>query len=153
KISRLAGLDARQPPQVKLTPSTHTGAIRVLAMGTTASRHLKSLATLVVAAVVMAIAPMLIGASSVAAPAQNFGAVQRYGVVPSRNTPAVAVIERESDRVVGRIDVGLVPAQVFVSEAVGKLAAVAAAERRLSVVDLKSGEGRSIELDFVPQRL
>ena len=122
-------------------------------MGTTASRRLKSLATLVVAAVVMAIATVLIGASSVAAPAQNFGAVQRYVFVPSRNTPAVAVIERDSDRVVGTIDVGLVPAQIFVSEAVGKLAAVSAGDRRLSVVDLKSGERRSIELDFVPQRL
>lgn len=122
-------------------------------MGTTASRQLMSLGTLVVAVGVIAIATTLIGATSAAAAAQNFGAVQRYVFVPSRNTPAVAVIERDSDRVVGTIDAGLVPTQIFVSEAVGKLAAGAAADRRLSVVDLKSGERRSIELDFVPQRL
>src|SRR5215470_15883476 len=146
-------MDARQAPQVKLRASKHTGAIGVLAMGTTASRRLNSLGTLVGAALVMAMAATLIGAGSGAAPAQNFGAVQRYVFVPSRNTPSVAVIERDSDRVVGTIDVGLVPAQIFVSEAVGKLAAVAAADRRLSIIDLKNGERRSIELDFVPQRL
>src|SRR5262249_49344879 len=147
------GMDARQAPQVKLTSSTHTKAIRVLAMGMTASRRLKSLGTFVVAAAVIAIATTLIGPSSAAAPAQNFGAVQRYVFVPSRNIPAVAVIERDSDRVVGTIDAGLVPAQIFVSEAVGKLAAIAVADRHLSVVDLKNGERRSIELDFEPQRL
>jgi len=88
-----------------------------------------------------------------AATSQDFGAVSRYVFVPSQSTPTVSVIETADDRIVGTIDTGIVPAQTVVSEAVRKLAAIAAGSRVVSIVELKSGQRRGIELDFVPQRL
>jgi DNA-binding beta-propeller fold protein YncE len=126
--------------------------MRVMTMSRAASLRVRKLCALAVAA---AIAPVtvLTGLTPAVAAVQNFSAVQRYIFVPSRNTQAIAVVERDSDRVVGTIDAGLVPAQIFISEAVGKLVAVAAGDRKMSVVDLKNGDRRSVEFDFVPQRL
>ena len=88
-----------------------------------------------------------------AAAIQDFSAAQRYVFVPSRSTPAVAVIEKDGDRVVGTLESGVVPAQVVVSESVGKLVAIDASSRRISIVDLKSGTKNGVDLNFVPQRL
>jgi DNA-binding beta-propeller fold protein YncE len=88
-----------------------------------------------------------------AAAIQDFSAAQRYVFVPSRSTPAVAVIEKDTDKVVGTLESGVVPAQVVVSESVGKLAAIDAISRRISIVDLRSGKKNGVDLNFMPQRL
>jgi DNA-binding beta-propeller fold protein YncE len=83
----------------------------------------------------------------------DFSAVARYVFIPSRNAPIVTVIERDSDGVVGTLDIGLVPEQVVVSEATRKLAAVDGIARAVSVVDLTNDRRLTIDLDFTPRRL
>ena len=123
----------------------------------TASHRIKQLGALaiLVTAVTIAMNGMLPDPAATPAEAanQDFGAVSRYVFVPSQSTPTVAVIEKEGDRVVGMIDTGVIPAQAVVSEAVGKLVAIAAAGRRVSIIDLKNGRRSGVDLDFVPQRL
>jgi YVTN family beta-propeller protein len=83
----------------------------------------------------------------------DFSAVARYVFIPSRNAPIVTVIERDSDGVVGTLDIGLVPEQVVVSEATRKLAAVDGIARAVSVVDLTNDRRLTIDLDCTPRRL
>jgi DNA-binding beta-propeller fold protein YncE len=127
-------------------------------MDATASRRMKQAGILIAlvaaaAAIVMTRLPSDPAAGPAVAAHQDFGAVPRYVFVPSRSTSIVTVVERDSDRVVGAVDAGEVPAQIFVSESTGKLAVIAAAGHQVSVVDLKNGQRGSIDLDFVPQRL
>ncbi len=127
-------------------------------MGMTASLRIKQaggvLAVLVAAGIIAAVEmPDDPAPTPAAAAIQDFSAAQRYVFVPSRSTPAVAVIERESDKVVGTLDSGVVPTQVVVSEAAGKLVAIDASLRRVSIVDLRNGRQSGVDLDFVPQRL
>jgi DNA-binding beta-propeller fold protein YncE len=83
----------------------------------------------------------------------DFSAVARYVFIPSRNAPIVTVIERDSDGVVGTLDIGLVPEQVVVSEATRKLVAVDGIARAVSVVDLTNDRRLTIDLDCTPRRL
>ena len=83
----------------------------------------------------------------------DFSAAARYVFIPSRNAPIVTVVERDGDRVVGTLDPGLVPEQVVVSEAAGKLVAIDGSARGVSVVDLANGRRLAIDLDFTPHRL
>jgi YVTN family beta-propeller protein len=93
-------------------------------------------------------------ASTHAAQAKSdFSAVARYVFIPSRSAPEVTVVDRNSDAVVGTLDPGLVPEQVVVSEATGKLVAVDGTARGVSVVDLANGRRTAIDLDFTPNRL
>ncbi len=127
-------------------------------MGMTASLRIKEVggvfAVLVAAAVIAAVnMPDDPAATPTAAAIQDFSAVQRYVFVPSRTTPTVTIIERDGDNIVGKLDSGVVPAQVVVSEAVGKLVAIDASGRRVSIVDLRNGRQTGVDLDFAPQRL
>jgi len=83
----------------------------------------------------------------------DFSAAARYVFIPSRNAPIVTVVERDGDRVVGTLDPGLVPEQVVVSEAAGKLVAIDGSARGVSVIDLANGRRLAIDLDFTPHRL
>jgi DNA-binding beta-propeller fold protein YncE len=83
----------------------------------------------------------------------DFSAAARYVFIPSRNAPIVTVVERDGDRVVGTLDPGLVPEQVVVSEAAGKLVAIDGSARGVSVIDLANGRRLTIDLDFTPHRL
>ena len=104
------------------------------------------------AAVVVVELPHDPAARPASAAIQDFSAAQRYIFVPSRSTTAVAVIEKDGDKVVG-IESGVVPVQVIASESVGKLVTIDASSRRISIVDLKSGAKNGVDLNFVPQRL
>jgi DNA-binding beta-propeller fold protein YncE len=88
-----------------------------------------------------------------ALPRSNFSAVARYVFVPSRNAPIVSVIERESDEVVGTLDLGMVPEQIVVLEAAGKIAAVGGIAPSVSIVDLANGRHLTVGLQFTPHRL
>ena len=107
------------------------------------------------AGAIVVIAGILLGRPSTQAAQvkSDFGAVARYIFIPSRNDPIVTVVERDSDRVVGTLDAGLVPEQVVVSEATRKLVAVDGIARAVSVVDLANGHRLTIDLDFTPHRL
>ena len=105
------------------------------------------------AAVVVVELPHDPAARPASAAIQDFSAAQRYIFVPSRSTTAVAVIEKDGDKVVGTLESGVVPTQVVVSESAGKLVAIDASSRRISIVDLKSGTKSGVDLNFVPQRL
>jgi DNA-binding beta-propeller fold protein YncE len=83
----------------------------------------------------------------------DFSAVARYVFIPSRNAQIVTVVERDTDGVVGTLDVGLVPEQAVVSEATRKLVAVDGIARAVSVVDLANGRRVTIDLDFTPRWL
>jgi DNA-binding beta-propeller fold protein YncE len=127
-------------------------------MDRTAAARIKQagglLAILVAAAAIVAVESSHDPAALPAADAiQDFSVAQRYVFVPSRSTPAIAVIEKDSDRVIGTLESGVIPAQVVVSESVGKLVAIDAASRRMSIVDLKSGTKNDVDLNFAPQRL
>lgn len=83
----------------------------------------------------------------------DFSAVGRYVFIPSRGAPLVTVVDMNSDAVVGSLDPGLVPEQLFVSEATRKLVAIDGVAPGLSIVDLANGHRTAIDLDFTPQRL
>jgi DNA-binding beta-propeller fold protein YncE len=89
--------------------------------------------------------------ASASASIQDFSAAQRYVFVPSRTTAVVTMIE--GDKIVGALNLGVIPTQVIVSEAAAKLVAIDRISRGISIVDLKDGRRVSVDLDFVPQRL
>jgi DNA-binding beta-propeller fold protein YncE len=103
----------------------------------------------------VALAAILVRSDSAPAaqPRSDFSAVARYVFVPSRNAPIVGLIERESDGVVGTLDLGLVPEQIVVSEAAGKIAAVDGIAPSVSIVDLANGRQLTLALQFTPHRL
>jgi DNA-binding beta-propeller fold protein YncE len=83
----------------------------------------------------------------------DFSAATRYVFVIDRSSSSVPVIDKDVDRLVGRIDAGLTPSQLVVSDAVLKLVAIDGFRPVVSIVDLKTGAGTQLQLGFVPQRL
>lgn len=67
--------------------------------------------------------------------------------------PAVAVIDPDTDRLAGRIDIGLVPRQIELASSIGKLLAIDGQGPRVNIVDLNVGTIRTVSLDLVPDRL
>ncbi len=61
-----------------------------------------------------------------------------YLFVPNRASAQVTVLDRTTNQIVARIDVGKVPHQVVVSQAAGKLIASNTADNTISIVDLNS---------------
>jgi YVTN family beta-propeller protein len=61
-----------------------------------------------------------------------------YLFVPNRASAQVTVLDRTTNQIVARIDVGKVPHQVLVSEVAGKLVTSNTADDTISIVDLKS---------------
>ncbi len=61
-----------------------------------------------------------------------------YLFVPNRASAEVTVVDRTTNQIVARIDVGNVPHQVLVSQVAGKLVVSNTADNTISIVDLKS---------------
>jgi DNA-binding beta-propeller fold protein YncE len=103
----------------------------------------------------VAFAGILVASRSTPAaqPRSDFSAAARYVFVSSRKSPIVGIIERESDGVVGTLDLGLVPEQVVVSEATAKIAAIDGIAPTVSIVDLANGRQLTVALPFTPHRL
>nr|WP_294512825.1 hypothetical protein [uncultured Rhodopila sp.] len=66
---------------------------------------------------------------------------------------AVAVIDPDTDRLAGRIDIGLVPRQIELASSIGKLLAIDGQNPQVNIVDLNTGAIRSVPLDLVADRL
>ncbi len=91
-----------------------------------------------------------------AAPAQadeGFADVQHNLFVTGRDSAVVAVVSIDSDRVIGRLDLGLVPRRMLVSESLAKLVAIDDRTARLAVTELVTARTQTLSFDFVPHRL
>lgn len=73
--------------------------------------------------------------------------------VAGRDSTALAAIDIDANEVVGRIELGLAPRFIRVSERSAKLVASDGRERRIAVADLMSGEVRHAPLSLAPSRL
>ncbi|MCR6631929.1 MAG: hypothetical protein NVV74_18810 [Magnetospirillum sp.] len=85
--------------------------------------------------------------------ADGFGDVQRTLFVAGRDSTAVAVVSIESERVIGRLELGLVPRQLAVSESLAKLAAADGRSAQVTVAELASRAVTRLPLPLAPTRL
>ncbi|BAS00255.1 hypothetical protein BV133_2661 [Blastochloris viridis] len=91
--------------------------------------------------------------ASPAAPAWLVAAyIQGYVFVPSAETPAISVIDTDTDRIVGTLHIDIVPRQVEVSRELAKLVATDG-RAALSVLNVSGGALKEIVLPNLAQRL
>jgi DNA-binding beta-propeller fold protein YncE len=83
----------------------------------------------------------------------GFGDVQHYVFVPSAESSTVMVIDIATDKIAGRLDLGLTPRQIELSAPLAKLIAVDGTSPRLVLADLATTHLHSLTLDFTPDRL
>ena len=79
--------------------------------------------------------------------------VQRTVFVAGRSVTTVAAISAATGSVIGRIDPGLIPVRMQVSEALAKLVAADGYAEGMSIAELASGKVRFLPLAFAPTRL
>jgi DNA-binding beta-propeller fold protein YncE len=84
---------------------------------------------------------------------ERLGDVSHDLFVIDRDSSSVAVIDTATDRLVGRLELGLTARQIQLSKALAKLVAIDGLSGRLIVRDLASGRVDMIPLDFVPNRV
>ncbi len=78
----------------------------------------------------------------------------RYVFVPNRASADVAIIDSETDKVVARVEVGSVPHQVAVSDALGKMVASNTKDDTISIIDLSSLKVvRTVQLGHTPEHM
>jgi hypothetical protein len=65
----------------------------------------------------------------------------------------VPYVDPETDRIAGRIDVGLIPSQIELASSIGKLLAIDGKTARVNLVDIVTGTVRTIPLDLTPGRI
>ena len=87
------------------------------------------------------------------ASARDFSSASFYVFVPSRTAPNVSVIDKTTDRLIGRIALPLVPRQIVVSEATHLLGAIDGTSNRIVLVNLASGQSQEVGLAIAPQKL
>ena len=73
--------------------------------------------------------------------------------VSGRDSAAVVVIDTDTDTVIGRLEVGLVPRRMLVSESLATLVAADGRGRQVMLVDLVTRTIRALKLPFAPDRL
>jgi YVTN family beta-propeller protein len=83
----------------------------------------------------------------------GFDDLDRLVFVANRTTPAIAVVDSASDRVVGRVEVGAIPHQFVLSDEAGKLIASHLSPDTLGIVDLRSDQLQRIDLDVSPEQM
>jgi DNA-binding beta-propeller fold protein YncE len=79
--------------------------------------------------------------------------MNRAILVSFADQSVVAFIDPDADKVVGDLDVGLVPKQIEMAASIGKLLAIDGATPRVNVVDLQFRTIRTVPLDLVPTRM
>jgi YVTN family beta-propeller protein len=94
----------------------------------------------------------LLTITATAAPALALDA-DGYVFVPNRASADVAVIDSRTDRLVARLPVGRVPHQVVVSDVTDSLVASNTGDNTISIVDLRTLQTRSLELDDEPEHM
>lgn len=95
----------------------------------------------------------LAGLAGTPARAAGFTDATRYVFVAAQDQPQVSVIDSRDDRVVGAIDLGLVPSQLEIAGDQGRLLAVDGQAPVLALASLADGRSWPVALDFVPSRL
>lgn len=85
--------------------------------------------------------------------ADGFGDGVRYVFVTGQATTRVAVIDSRDDRLVGDLDLGLVPSQLEMAGDPARLLAVDGHGAQLVLVSVENGAAIVVPLDFVPTRL
>lgn len=65
----------------------------------------------------------------------------------------VPFIDPDTDRIVGRIDIGLAPAQIELASSIGKLLAIDGKTARVNLVDIVTRSVRTVLLDLTPGRM
>lgn len=85
--------------------------------------------------------------------AEGFADGVRTVFVAARETSRVGVIDSRDDRLVGTLDLGLVPSQVEIAGEPARLAALDGVSPRLAVVAVEGGAPVLVPLGFVPSRL
>jgi YVTN family beta-propeller protein len=94
----------------------------------------------------------LLTITATAAPALALDA-DGYVFVPNRASADVAVIDSRTDRLVARLPVGRVPHQVVVSDVTDSLVASNTGDNTISIVDLRTLQTRTLELDDEPEHM
>ncbi len=79
--------------------------------------------------------------------------VSHWVFVTGQDKPTVTLIDDRTDRTVGTLDLGLVPAQVMISPALPRLVATDGQARGFVLADLGVGQTRFVPLDFPARRL
>jgi DNA-binding beta-propeller fold protein YncE len=92
-------------------------------------------------------------AHGIAHAGQGFANVKQNIFVAARASQTLTVIDTDSEQVIGALELGLEPKQLAVSDSVAKLAAIDGKGRRIVLVELVSGDTKSIDFDFVPAKL
>jgi YVTN family beta-propeller protein len=88
------------------------------------------------------------------APAQALDDLSHYVFVPNRDSADIAIIDTDSDEVIGRVPVGKAPHQVAVSETQMKLVASNTADDTISIVDLRTlAPLATVRLDHEPEHM
>ena len=94
-----------------------------------------------------------VAVAAAARPGLALDAADGYVFVPNRGSADVAVIDTRTDRLLARLPVGRVPHQVVVSDVAGKLVASNTADDTISIVDLRSLQTKTLELDDEPEHM
>ena len=77
-----------------------------------------------------------------------------YVFVPNRNSADIAIIDADTDKLVGHVKVGNVPHQVSISETLGKLLATNTKDNTVSIIDLKTLKTvRTVSLGHEPEHM
>lgn len=104
--------------------------------------------------VVLLLAIIVVFADEAKAASLDVEDLDNYAFVASRNTSEIAVISTSDDKLVGALDLKLIPDQLVISKSHRKLAATHGFERQLSIIDLDQGIVTTvIDLGFHPAAL
>ena len=83
----------------------------------------------------------------------DFSAAARYVFIPSKDSSLVEVLDRDKDEIVGRLNPGLIPTLLVVSEAARRLAVSDTNRPSIALIDLANGRTTNIDLPSAPDRL
>jgi WD40 repeat protein len=79
--------------------------------------------------------------------------VQTYLFLSQEGSRQLAVLDTSSDKLVGNLELGLVPSRIEVSKSTRKLTAIDGTSSRVEILDLGQGGGRDLTLPFIPKLL
>ena len=83
----------------------------------------------------------------------GFEDLDRLVFVANRTSPAIAVVDSATDRLIGQVELAAIPHQFALSDAAGLLVASHLAPAALSIVDLRSDEVEHFDLAIRPEQL
>lgn len=79
--------------------------------------------------------------------------VQSYLFLSQEGSRQLAVLDTSNDKLVGNLELGLVPSRIEISKSTRKLAAIDGDSARVEILDLGQGGGHDLTLPFIPKLL